>query len=247
MENQISGIYCITNTIDNKKYIGSSKDIGYRFKHHLYRLNNNRHTNSHLQNAVNKYGISNFTFSILEQCSKETLIEREQFYIDQESWEMLYNKTRIAYGGGSDAVEKPLYLLDLSGNIVDKFKSGTKLARFLNRSILSYNKINTSAIIKKKYRVVSVEFYETSLDVIKTWKSYSNYSVEKTRLYSLYKYKVVKDNQETLFNTKKALSTFIGISHQRVNQIFKYLDSKGLTNYLHKKTGFSIQYVIKKD
>lgn len=245
MENQISGIYCITNTIDNKKYIGSSRDIGYRFKHHLYRLKNNRHTNIHLQNAVNKYGISNFTFSILEQCSKETLIEKEQFYIDQEPWQMLYNKTKIAYGGGSDAVEKPLLLLDLSGNIVDRFKSGTKLAKFLGRVTLSYPKINTPAIIKKKYRIVSVEFYETSLEVIKTWKNYSNHSVQRTKLHSLHKYKVVKDNQETLFNTKKALSTFIGISHQRVNQIFQYIDNKGLPSYLHKKTGFSIQYVKK--
>ena len=153
-------------------------------------------------------------------------------------------KTKIAYGGGSDAVKRPLYLLDLSGNIIDRFKSGTKLAEFLGRVILNYNKINTSAIIKKKYRIISVEFYEASLDVIKTWKSYSNYSVEKTRLHSLHKYKVIKDNQETLFITKKELSIFTGISNQRVVQIFQYLDNKGINNYFHKKTGFSIQYVI---
>lgn len=242
MKNQISGIYCIVNVVNNKKYIGSSKDIGYRFKHHIYRLSNNRHTNCHLQKAVNKYGINNFTFSVLEQCLPENLIEREQFYIDQESWDSLYNKTKVAYGGGSDAVEKPLHLLDLSGNIVDTFNSGTQLSKFLNRQI-SYSKINTSSIVSTQYRIVTVSFYEHNLAIIKSWKYYSNLSLHKSKLHSLNKYKVTKEGQETLFNTKKSLSDYTGISTQRVNQIFTFIDNKGTSGYLHKNTGFYIQYM----
>ena len=80
--NNISGIYKITNTDNGKIYIGSSKDVEKRWWIHQNKLKNNKHCNLYLQRSYNKHGKSTFKFEILEECSKKTLLEREQYYLD---------------------------------------------------------------------------------------------------------------------------------------------------------------------
>lgn len=76
-----SGIYCIENMINGKKYIGQAKDIDRRKYQHLKELKGNYHYNKYLQNAFNKYGVNNFKFNIIEKCNIDNLDEREMFYI----------------------------------------------------------------------------------------------------------------------------------------------------------------------
>lgn len=79
-------IYCFTNLINNKKYIGSTiQEPSVRYNQHLY---NATHENIHqydypLYQAIRKYGLRNFTFEILYQidCSEEKIREIEQQYI----------------------------------------------------------------------------------------------------------------------------------------------------------------------
>ena len=90
------GIYCISNKINDNKYIGQSVNIEKRFKEHKYHLNNNSHHNQHLQNAYNKYGNNNFDFIILKRCKHQYLDRFEKFYIRQyNTIEQGYN---ITYG-----------------------------------------------------------------------------------------------------------------------------------------------------
>ncbi len=49
------GIYSITNKVTGYRYIGSSRDIVDRMNVHLKSLRKNKHGNTHLQNAFNKY------------------------------------------------------------------------------------------------------------------------------------------------------------------------------------------------
>ena len=49
----LSGIYCITNLHNNKKYIGKAKNMQKRFSEHYRTLNNNYHKNKHLQRSWN--------------------------------------------------------------------------------------------------------------------------------------------------------------------------------------------------
>jgi hypothetical protein len=79
----ICGIYKITNTSNSKYYIGSAVSINYRLNTHKRLLRDNKHFNSHLQASYNKNGLSNFVFEQLEVTTKETMIEREQYWIDQ--------------------------------------------------------------------------------------------------------------------------------------------------------------------
>lgn len=46
-----SGIYCLINLSNNKRYIGSSKNIYSRLLKHRSLLRNNKHENSKLQNS----------------------------------------------------------------------------------------------------------------------------------------------------------------------------------------------------
>ncbi len=77
-----SGIYCIENLINNKKYIGQSVDISNRWRHHKSELNNNTHFNDYLQKSWNKYGEDSFHFYVLEFCDADRLDDLEVYYID---------------------------------------------------------------------------------------------------------------------------------------------------------------------
>jgi len=77
-----SGIYMITNVVNNKRYIGQSKNISNRKIHHFSRLRGNAHYNKYLQKAFNKYGENNFIFSVLLYCELFELTKYEQFFVD---------------------------------------------------------------------------------------------------------------------------------------------------------------------
>lgn len=92
-----SGIYKITNLVNQKLYIGSSANLVRRQKDHFKKLSINRHPNSHLQSAVNHYGIENFIFQVIEYCEKDQLLTKEQYHIDQhDSCNMGYNMCPVA-------------------------------------------------------------------------------------------------------------------------------------------------------
>ena len=86
------GVYRILNIANNMVYVGSSKDIYYRWKTHKKLLNKNEHDNKYLQEAWNDYGSENMIFSIIEECQPKDRKLIEQKYIDK------YNSKDRAYG-----------------------------------------------------------------------------------------------------------------------------------------------------
>ncbi len=92
------GIYRILNVTNGKCYVGSSVNINQRWTKHKSLLRHNKHDNSKLQNAWNKYGENNFAFEVMEECPEDELLTREQYYIDNINNfdEDCYNISKIA-------------------------------------------------------------------------------------------------------------------------------------------------------
>jgi group I intron endonuclease len=94
---KVTGIYKITNTINNKCYVGSSVDVYQRGCMYKHLIKRKKLHNKHLQSSVEKYGYRNFTFELLHKCEKDTSIfelhQLEQFYINKINPE--YNKRTI--------------------------------------------------------------------------------------------------------------------------------------------------------
>jgi group I intron endonuclease len=73
-----SGIYALYNMDNKKMYVGKSVNVYERIQDHNCALNNNKHTNSYLQNSFNKY---KFIYVTIEKCEENLLNEREIYYI----------------------------------------------------------------------------------------------------------------------------------------------------------------------
>ena len=80
---EFCGIYRITNLKTNESYIGKSTNIKNRFKQHIRTaigLDGMARTKIH--SAMKEYGIDNFSFEVLEKCTKENYSEREKYWIN---------------------------------------------------------------------------------------------------------------------------------------------------------------------
>lgn len=78
------GVYQIKNLSNNKIYIGSTlTSFIYRWRQHSSKLKLGKHENSHLQSSYNKYGESNFEYSVLYVgASKNDIRSKEQELIN---------------------------------------------------------------------------------------------------------------------------------------------------------------------
>ena len=85
-------IYKTTNILNNKIYIGQKKSTKFLSKKYLG-------SGKYLKNAVNKYGVDNFTVSCLEWCKdKLELNERERYWIKYYK-DMRFKLYNISAGG----------------------------------------------------------------------------------------------------------------------------------------------------
>ena len=89
-----TGIYKITNTITEQCYIGQALDIYKRWSQHAKcGLGIDTPPGNKLYQAIQEYGLENFTFEVLTECNSTELDEKEKYFIS------LYQADIFGYNG----------------------------------------------------------------------------------------------------------------------------------------------------
>jgi len=88
-----AGIYMFFNLVNGSMYIGSSVKLDRRFRVHLSRIGTSKLP---LYNALNKHGLNNFAFLILQYCEpvEDVCLGLEQSYLDM--FKPNYNILKLA-------------------------------------------------------------------------------------------------------------------------------------------------------
>ena len=182
--NNSSGIYSIRNLINNKIYIGSAINLCNRKSQHFSSLKNNKHYNTHLQKAYNKYKKENFEFEVIEYVTEKfNLLNREQNWITFFKPE--YNICKIAgscVGNILTEEHKKKISESHKGKIVSEetklklknrkiseeskiklrnFRKGKKLSEETKKKISSSNKNRIQKFSRKVINTKTNKIYET--------------------------------------------------------------------------------------
>ena len=99
----MTGIYKITNKVNGMCYIGQSVNIEKRWRKHksVYGNPNAHEYDYYLYRAMRKYGIDNFDFEVIEECSSDLLNDKEKYWIEKyDSYRNGYNQTAGGESGG---------------------------------------------------------------------------------------------------------------------------------------------------
>lgn len=130
MSEKICGIYKITNLVNGKAYIGESIDVIRRIRQHK---KVGRHPEKYrdgvrsLYTDMLLYGLNNFSFEIIEQCSEDELYDKEKYWIKQ--CDTLFENGKgynLTCGGNDDGgywCRRKIYQYDLQGNYINCYDS----------------------------------------------------------------------------------------------------------------------------
>lgn len=107
-------IYCITNIINNKQYVGKTiNTIEERFKEHCRDSRKTRCNKRPLYNAMNKYGIENFKIEELEYIEDDKLLAEREIYWIKELNTYGHNGYNASKGGDGKILYDYKEIIDL--------------------------------------------------------------------------------------------------------------------------------------
>lgn len=137
-----AGVYMFFNLVNGNIYIGSSVKLDRRFRVHISSIGS---VNLPLYNALNKYGINNFAFLILQYCDpvEEICLGLEQSFLDL--YKPAYNILKLA-GSSQGFRHSPATILKLK-----KMHAGKLHPRFGTKAN-EEQKLLTSLALKNYYK-----------------------------------------------------------------------------------------------
>lgn len=92
IKRNVCGVYLIENKINGKKYVGASNDVSSRISQHMSGRIAKKYNHLDFYKDVLKLGYEGFEYTLLEECTEDEKLEREQFWYDKINPE--YNLVR---------------------------------------------------------------------------------------------------------------------------------------------------------
>lgn len=161
-------IYCITNIINNKRYVGkTTQPIEERFRKHCNEVFRERTSKRPLYDAMEKYGIENFIIEELEQVEDSSILGEREIYWIQELQTYGSNGYNATKGG--------------DGQIVYDYKELVELHNlgYTPKQIAEKTKCNLSSVyrilkahgIKFKNKSKAIDQYDLAGNFIQTFET----------------------------------------------------------------------------
>jgi hypothetical protein len=239
-----SGIYSITNIVDNKVYIGSTKNFQKRWKDHKATLTNpkNKIVNLFMRNAVQKHGFSNFVFSIIKLCEEQDLVkfEKEEIskYINQNTNQIDHSKCynlriepennrgikypeeRLASLRGVNCkFANKIYQYTLNGTLLNVFHGTGDVTRTLN---LTRRNITACCNMKRDTVGGFIFLYEKNVDKLNDILS----NIEKSKHSSPNKRAVIQNDEKgniiRAFESSTKAASELKLFQQSISHACKY-------------------------
>lgn len=152
-------VYRAINKVNGKQYIGyTTKTLKERISVHVYksRCKSNKHYFYLFKQALRKYGLDNFQWEVLEECStKKECCEREMFYISK--YDTIspngYNLTKGG-NGGLQSEETKLKISESVKKYWEKHKD--------KNSLINASKENRKEWAKRSWKIKKEKGYVRS-------------------------------------------------------------------------------------
>ena len=175
-------IYCITNKINQKKYIGKTLNtVDHRWKEHLKDYKKRKYEKRALYDAMNKYGSENFECETIGEFPDYVLEDKEKFFIDK--FDSYHNGYNLTIGGDG----KQLYDYD---EIIEYYVNND--VTMLDTSLKFNCSVDTVKFVLTKYNIVirnqsnkyfgncqqpkQIDCFDKNDNLVKTFKSTSDAS-----------------------------------------------------------------------
>jgi len=229
------GIYMVKCKINNKIYIGQSIDIGRRWDQHKYGKGN-----IILRNAIQKYGLDNFEFSILEEVITENkpkeviteeLYKKEQLWFDKlKPYENGYNINKVAkpnetnftrdedFGKKISRIKiennhtgKPIIQYSLDGEFIKEWPSSTSVQRELG-----FNARNIGGCANKQTFTSNGYIWRFKIDPL-TNDDLSKVKNKRPRTKKVYQYDL-QDNLLNVYDSVKEASEKTGLYYNCISE-----------------------------
>lgn len=171
------GIYVITNSETNKIYIGKSCDIYRRWKAHNLALYKNKHDNIDLQEDWNKYGEDSFSFAVMEECAKDVLTERENFWINT------FNATKYGYNFNSKKTSDKKWNKSTKNNknkemllnLCSKYLKKNAIGSFHWKEVCDYMHMNDKRLYNLIHSFTKSDFENSNIFIHRNYDSEGEY------------------------------------------------------------------------
>lgn len=209
----LSGVYLILNKTTNDFYVGSgSTDKIYtRFYRHLINLTGSKI----VKLAVNKYGIDNFAFIVLETFTEKTTVENNKKLLDVEDFylkSLLPNYNILTEAGSSFGYRH---------TELDRIKMKSKYSEERRRSVGNLNRnkqFSDTTIERMKQSALNRNKVEFSEQALKKMKKASKpiivYNIENNTVYG--EYNSIVDAALSLNCNKKTISRALKTEKKRL-------------------------------